>query len=248
LLDQRGCVHPRKVLVADFNRDKRPDLYVACHGYDRDPWPGERSILLLSTPTGRFSRIELPAVAYSHGGAAGDLNGDGYPDVVFLNSNKREYYVLLNDRGTGTFTRDDSRLPLSYLAGRQYYVTELLDVDQDGALDLFMAGADLDGPTDGPPTLFYGDRNGRFAQRAPVVMPRITGCLQVQDLVHITGRLYMLRQCGPTGFAIQRVVLSDLSSTLVVDGKTAGDWWSWMFLSGGKLLLERRQRYLTFDP
>jgi hypothetical protein len=52
LADQTGCLHPRKALVVDFNGDARPDVFVACHGYDVSPFPGEQPVLLLSQPDG----------------------------------------------------------------------------------------------------------------------------------------------------------------------------------------------------
>src|SRR5690606_31262211 len=43
------CLHPRKALVADFNQDARPDVFVICHGFDADPFAGERNQILLSS-------------------------------------------------------------------------------------------------------------------------------------------------------------------------------------------------------
>jgi FG-GAP-like repeat len=40
-----GCLHPRKAVVADFNKDGRADIFVACHGYDAAPFPGEKTRL-----------------------------------------------------------------------------------------------------------------------------------------------------------------------------------------------------------
>jgi hypothetical protein len=45
-----GCIVPRKAIVADFNKDGRPDVFVACHGYDAAPYPGERNKVVLSNP------------------------------------------------------------------------------------------------------------------------------------------------------------------------------------------------------
>jgi hypothetical protein len=40
LKNQAGCLHPRKAIVADFNRDGKPDVFFACHGFDAPPFPG----------------------------------------------------------------------------------------------------------------------------------------------------------------------------------------------------------------
>ena len=73
-----GCIHPRKAIVADFNGDGRPDIFVACHGYDATPFPGEANKVVLSQPNGTYVTSNASAdVGFHHGAAAADLNGDG---------------------------------------------------------------------------------------------------------------------------------------------------------------------------
>src|SRR5476649_1551593 len=48
LADQTGCISPRKVIVADFNGDGKPDVFVACHGIDVANSPGESPRILMS--------------------------------------------------------------------------------------------------------------------------------------------------------------------------------------------------------
>lgn len=250
LQDQRGCILARKILVVDFNRDKRPDLYLTCTGYDHPPYPAERTILLMSTASGKYNRIEMPDVAYTHGGSSADLNGDGYPDLLFLDSNQRKYWVLLNDRGTGTFTRDDTRLPTAFLANRPWYTAELMDIDLDGSVDLFISGFNSDDPISGAPAaVLWGDRSGRFNQRPPVILPRVDGCYTPIDVLLYAGRLYLLRECNVyKGSAVQRVNVSDLSSAVVWEARDGPNVWFWIFPLEGKLLLEHRQVFLKIDP
>lgn len=89
--DNTGCLHPRKALVADFNGDRRPDVFFACHGWDSvDPPPasqplGEFPVLMLSQPDGRY---RLSRLAYSYTGprqpylhCATAVDGDGQPEL-----------------------------------------------------------------------------------------------------------------------------------------------------------------------
>lgn len=110
--------------------------------------------------------------------ATGDLNGDGYPDLLATEvfSNDRDdpasglYYhrVLINDKGhgfldqtveSGLITARDGHL------GTSSVLHVMGDVDNDGDLDIF-AGANWDAGDDKPPQdlteLFLNDGTGHF--------------------------------------------------------------------------------------
>src|SRR5690349_12262683 len=55
--------HGRQILIADFNGDRRNDIFVADHGYDAEPFPGHQNTLALSTPDGKLvdATSTLPA-------------------------------------------------------------------------------------------------------------------------------------------------------------------------------------------
>jgi hypothetical protein len=117
------------IVTADFNGDGRPDLATANSGYNTV------SVLLQAgTTLGTF----LPAATYSSGGmfnpylAAGDVNGDGRPDLVTTNSTTGGVSVLLNSATTpGTFVAagiyDNGGIGRGII---------LADVNGDGRLDL----------------------------------------------------------------------------------------------------------------
>lgn len=117
------------IVTADFNGDGRPDLATANSGYNTV------SVLLQSgTTLGTF----LPAATYSSGGmfnpylAAGDVNGDGRPDLVTTNSTTGGVSVLLNSAtAPGTFVAagiyDNGGIGRGII---------LADVNGDGRLDL----------------------------------------------------------------------------------------------------------------
>lgn len=104
-------VHPREGIVGDFNGDGIDDLFIAAHGKDGPPFPGEQNVLLLSDENGRHvdrSFDNLPQLqAMTHGASAGDIDGDGDLDIAaVVNANGgasgARNYFLIND-GNGRF-------------------------------------------------------------------------------------------------------------------------------------------------
>lgn len=108
--------HAREWLVADFDKDGFDDLFIADHGRDFAPFPGNKNTLLMNTPAGlkETTATALSTVnSYSHGATVGDVNGDGYPDLYINNDQrvesthpsaaKKEKRLWLND-GDGSFT------------------------------------------------------------------------------------------------------------------------------------------------
>ena len=115
--DRPDSVHPREVLMADFNGDGRNDFFIADHGYDVDPFPGWPNQLLLATETGyddASDRLPDDSTGFTHNAAVGDVDGDGDIDILVAN-NGGEFmggapYLLLNE-GAANFTVDQERRP-----------------------------------------------------------------------------------------------------------------------------------------
>lgn len=168
LMENTGCLHPRKAIVADFNADKKPDVFIACHGFDAPPFAGEQQVLLLSQKDGRYSTIKLPGNCFCHGASAVDMDADGYANILVVDPMvEKTPYFLVNDK-KGGFIMDKTRLPSS-LYNKALYSTELLDVNGDGQYDVFVAGADPDGNASNmSPTFFLNDGRNRFVSTKPI--------------------------------------------------------------------------------
>lgn len=242
-----GCVHPRKVLEADFNGDGRSDLYVACHGYDADPWPGEESYVVLSEGTANWASSPAPTgeVGYYHGATALDVDADGHIDVVAANVfGASDVVVFLND-GLGTFSAAPDLLPV--FEGDAYYTIEAADVNGDGVTDLLAAGHDWE---ISQTVLLLGDGSGTFANSPRHVLPSVPGEGVVLDFAVLdadrdgVNELYLLRTGGgPAGpprydsITVQRILWPSLASTVLhTEPRTPGDalFWFVPYFDGGQ--------------
>ena len=109
------------MVVADFNGDNRPDIFIADIGTDNTAinpgFPGQQNELILSESNGKFrdATANLPQrFTFSHSAAAADVNGDGSIDVFEnniggLGRSHAQADILLND-GSGHFTATTDRL------------------------------------------------------------------------------------------------------------------------------------------
>jgi len=133
------------VVLADFNNDGILDF--ATSG----------NLLALGNGDGTFQTpapfVSDPPSSGFSGIAAGDINNDGWADLVLTNSEVDSginAYVLMNDQ-QGGFTQ--TTVPSS--VGTQQPI--LVDVNGDGNLDLVLSGVTGDGAD-----LYLGDGTGAF--------------------------------------------------------------------------------------
>jgi hypothetical protein len=173
-----GLVHPRKALTGDFNLDGRPDIFVVGHGHDVHPFPGEHPVLLLSSESGLRNVGGLEhLVGFWHGVASGDIDHDGDLDLFMTDGP----VFLMND-GLGNFVRDLSAVP-SELMHQAVYTTEIIDVDDDGYLDLLVAGHEYEEPPSRQPSaIYWGDDSGGYDASRMTALPAVAGQGIVVDI------------------------------------------------------------------
>jgi len=163
-----GLIHGRKGLVGDYNGDGWPDVFFIGHGYDvvdgnpRDEYP----IMLLNNQGKDFEyRAFESVVGFFHTGASGDIDNDGDLDILVIDGTKgvSNSYIFIND-GSGNFEKKTldqySSIPNNlYDSFFQKWTVELKDIDNNGYLDIIIAGApDMYDST--PPTIMLNSANG----------------------------------------------------------------------------------------
>lgn len=130
--------------IVDFDRDGQPDLFCVGGG-TIDPATsvpsGSSCGLFRNVDGGRFRDVTAssrlnPATDYSHGCVCGDVNSDGFPDVLLTCYGQNTLYL---NQGDGTFLDVTAE---SGLQGTATWNTAAAfgDVNRDGELDLYVTG------------------------------------------------------------------------------------------------------------
>jgi hypothetical protein len=123
---------PHLLVAADFDSDRRIDVAVTGHDSNSvtillgDGGGGFR--LAPASPFAAFSGIK----PHNHGLAAGDVNGDGRPDLTLGHQDAGVIGVLLGDGHGGFVPAQGSPFRL----GRGFYPHALGDMNGDGSLDV----------------------------------------------------------------------------------------------------------------
>jgi len=148
------------IAFADFDGDGRIDLLVT---------GAAGNTLLHNGGAQRFTDATATSGLPSTGGgvvALGDYNNDGFFDLFIANSNGGDATLWLNN-GNGTFRRDArSAAALGVLASVAGATATFVDYDNDGWLDLLVAGTGKGGQG---VFLFRNDGTGRFIDRSSLL-------------------------------------------------------------------------------
>lgn len=164
-----------RAIVADFNNDGISDIFQLGFGDDAPPFPGGLNQLFLSSSiTGRIedeSSSIHQSVQLNHGGSAGDINGDGYFDIL-INSLKDGNFLQLND-GTGHFIDRSDLIPHPVGTWNQALTNTfsgIIDLNGDGKDDIILGKWDAEGSA---PTsqVLLNDGTGNFTKHSPINLP-----------------------------------------------------------------------------
>jgi FG-GAP-like repeat len=136
------CAGPRAITSANFNpeEDDFGDFAVACN---------DGNVRLLASPVTDLATGRVPG-----GIAAGDLSGDGIPDLALSAVDDRKLLVY---RGKGDLSFRD---PFVYGVGRKPMGVDIGDIDRDGRPDVAVANS-----KDDDVSVLFGKGEGKLGAR-----------------------------------------------------------------------------------
>jgi hypothetical protein len=124
---------PFDLTFADFDGDGKPDLAATNAGSNTV------SVFLNTSSIGTISfaaKSDFSAGTYTWGIAAGDIDGDGKPDIVAVNRNSTSISVFTNISSTGIIS---FAAKVDYTTGATPYYVAISDLDADGKADVIVA-------------------------------------------------------------------------------------------------------------
>src|SRR6185436_19967600 len=81
-------------------------------------------------------RVSFPTGNYPYRAVAGDLDGDGKPDLVMANSSSHTISVFRNLSSAGAFTSASLASRVDYPTGLGPRISAIADIDGDGLPDI----------------------------------------------------------------------------------------------------------------
>lgn len=236
-----GAIHPRKALLGDYNGDGKLDIFVAGHGYDQPPFPGEHPLLFLTTTNGlEYSNVLESYSGFFHAAASADIDNDGDIDI-FVGDNTSPFF-LIND-GNGNFSRNTDRLT-SEVNNKSLFTAELIDIDKDGYIDLIAAGHEFEGMNT---VIYWGSSSGTYLSTNKTVLPSVAGQETVLDIdsedINNDGQKdIVLNRTGGgnnnfyVGYYIQLLQnignrqFTDTTNNILLNSDINGTWMDWLRL------------------
>jgi hypothetical protein len=149
-------IESNSIVVADFNHDGHLDIAVTNElGYGKGGKKGG-VLVFFGKGDGKFGKPATYILPnYPYGVAAGDFNGDGYPDLAVAEA--YDGLAILSNNGHGKFKHTatyDIRIEPEYVA--------VADLNHDSALDLVVVGS-------GDLAVLLGNGDGTFGK--PTIYP-----------------------------------------------------------------------------
>lgn len=134
-----GAIGPIDIAAADIDGDGKTDIISAnALGFGISVFQNTN---IFSTSLSFAARVDFTTGFQPMALAAGDIDGDGKPDIVVANSNIDSTFglaILRNTSTTGTIDANSFAPAINFTTGQQAKDVALADVDGDGKLDVIV--------------------------------------------------------------------------------------------------------------
>lgn len=137
--DNGGTTHAREIVFGDFDGNDEVDVFIADHGWDTQPFPGNENQLFLQSNgqlTSASSRLPNED-NFSHGASVGDVNQDGIDDIFIINL-LTDPDALLLGAASGVFQRVSLPASLTDQTQRDYLSAHIADLFDDGSPEILL--------------------------------------------------------------------------------------------------------------
>ena len=217
----QNCVHPSQIIPSHLNTDGFLDFVFVCHGYDAHPYPGEHSYVMLSLGANSYKINQLTdKIGFYHDGATADFNNDSFLDILLVDSISKKLRVWIND-GNGNFTLKTNYF--SQFDTWRAFTTEILDINDDGYFDIFLAGHEDENHGAFPTIILLGNKNNKFSKNNKITIPKVKGYGVVLDVIRHKNFLFVVRTGSKENFykgsLIQQIDINNLSEFKVIENK-----------------------------
>jgi hypothetical protein len=176
-----GAIDTRKTIVGDFNNDSLPDLFLSNTGFDGSPNINNVTPVFLLSQKGKikyklFIVPELKNIGGFHSVSSGDLNGDGFIDLILIGQGLPK---ILYNNGDETFKY--TTFNITNYSG--YFTSEIIDVDKDGKNDIILTGDEgRPAPALYSPSTIFFNKNNNFQTQTQICLPNSNGWGLVTDI------------------------------------------------------------------
>jgi hypothetical protein len=170
----------RKMARGDFNGDGYDDVVLFGTGHDGPPFAGDKVYIIYFKPDS-YSIIPLDNLSeYFHTGCVGDINNDGFLDIIPIGAQIKDCNAYLND-GKGNFVK---KKLFDGVYTNIVFHSELYDINKDGNIDIILGGHEWtsDPNSQNPNTrILLGDGKGNFDINNPIIIPKVEGWGVITD-------------------------------------------------------------------